>query len=125
MAKIIQFKTFSDERGSLTVADNLQTLLPFAIKRMFYIYNVDASERGGHRHKTTWQAALCIKGSCIVYCDNGKEQKEFLLDSPDKFLLLAPEDWHIMKEFSKDALFLVFASENYDPNDYIFEPYHD
>jgi dTDP-4-dehydrorhamnose 3,5-epimerase-like enzyme len=123
MAKIIQLKTLSGERGRLTVMDNIQTLLPFAVKRIFYIYDVDASDRGGHRHKKTLQAAICIKGSCVVVSNNGIHQEQFLLDTPDKCLILYPEDWHIMKEFSKDALFLVFASECYDPNDYIFEPY--
>ena len=97
--------------------------MPFEVKRVFYIYDVDASDRGGHRHKATYQAAICIKGSCVVASDDGKEKQQFLLDSPDKCLVLNPEDWHVMREFSSDAFFLVFASECYNPDDYIFEPY--
>jgi len=47
MAYIIDLPTFEDERGSLTVVEKL---LPFDIKRFYYIYNV-TDQRGGHRHK--------------------------------------------------------------------------
>ena len=40
-----------------------------------------------------------------------------------KCLILKPEDWHQMKEFTEDTILMVFASENYDAEDYIFEPY--
>jgi hypothetical protein len=36
---------------------------------------------------------------------------------------LYPEDYHSMHSFSKDAVLLVLASEYYDSNDYIYEPY--
>jgi len=49
MAHLIHLKTFSEQRGNLTVIENQ---IPFRIKRIFYIYGVDESVRGGHRHKT-------------------------------------------------------------------------
>ena len=55
MAHIIHLKTFSEKRGNLSVIENE---IPFDIKRIFYIYGVDDSVRGGHRHKTTVQAAI-------------------------------------------------------------------
>ena len=43
MAHIIKLNTFSDnKRGSLTVMDDIKLLIPFKIKRVFYIYDVDA-----------------------------------------------------------------------------------
>jgi dTDP-4-dehydrorhamnose 3,5-epimerase-like enzyme len=123
MAKLLQLQTFSDYRGNLSVLDRIEDILPFKISRVFYIYGVDQTERGGHRHKKTYQAAICINGSCIVETDNGSEKGEFLLDSSNKCLLIPPEDWHIMKILNKEAVFIVFASECYDPKDYIFEPY--
>lgn len=50
MAHIIDLKTFTDNRGNLTV---IEKVLPFDIKRIFYIYGVDDSVRGGHRHHKT------------------------------------------------------------------------
>lgn len=120
MPELIKLKTHSDFRGSLTVIENE---LPFNIKRIFYIYSVDDSIRGKHRHHKTIQAAVCIKGSCVISNDNGNTKEEFLLDSPDKCLLLYPEDFHSMHHFTNDAILLVMASELFDPEDYIYEPY--
>ena len=122
MANLLNLKTFTDKRGNLTV---IEKVIPFQIKRIFYIYGVDDSVRGGHRHHTTIQAAICIKGKCTITNNNRKEKSIFELDSPDKCLILNPEDWHCMSNFTPDAILMVLASEFFDPNDYIYEPYND
>lgn len=120
MAQIIDLQTFTDKRGNLTV---IEKVIPFDIKRLFYIYGVDDSKRGGHRHHKTIQAAICIKGSCTIYNNNGSNETIYVLDKPHLCLILNPEDWHTMYDFSEDAILMVLASENFDANDYIFEPY--
>jgi dTDP-4-dehydrorhamnose 3,5-epimerase-like enzyme len=120
MSHIVKLRTNSDSRGSLTV---IEKVLGFDIKRVYYIYNVDESIRGGHRHKITTQAAVCIKGSCEIFVNNGKEKFTYTLNNPDQCLILEPEDWHSMSNFTSDAVLLVLASEYYDPNDYIIENY--
>lgn len=122
MAKIINLETHTDNRGNLTVIENI---FPFEMKRIFYIYGVDNSVRGGHRHHKTIQVAICLQGSCKIYCNNGKEDSYYLLDRPSKALLLMPEDWHKMYDFTTNAILMVVASETFDEADYIFEPYHD
>jgi dTDP-4-dehydrorhamnose 3,5-epimerase-like enzyme len=119
MAHIIDLPKFGDERGNLTVVEKV---LPFDIKRFYYIYDV-SSKRGGHRHKKTIQALICLGGSCEIYLNNGIKEKTVVLDTPDKCLILEPQDWHTMDNFSKNAILLVFASEYYDKNDYIYEGY--
>ena len=101
----------------------IEKVVPFDIKRIFYIYGVDSSVRGGHRHHKTMQAAICIKGKCNIWNDDNVSQEMFALDSPDKCLILKPEDWHQMLDFSEDAILMVLASEYFDSEDYIFEPY--
>ncbi|WP_428225324.1 sugar 3,4-ketoisomerase [Flavobacterium sp.] len=120
MPQFLQLQSFHESKGSLTV---LEDNIPFAIKRVFYIYNVDYAVRGNHRHHKTIQAAICIKGSCRISNDNGNSVEHFLLDHPEKCLILYPEDYHWMYDFSEDAILLVLASELYDPKDYIYEPY--
>jgi hypothetical protein len=120
MAYLIDLKTFIDVRGNLTV---IEKTIPFDIKRIFYIYGVDQSVRGGHRHKTTIQAAICLKGSCRIYNNDGLDENYFLLDQPSKCLILQTRDWHTMDQFSPDAILMVLASEFFDQRDYIFEPY--
>ena len=120
MAHIVDLKTFTDARGNLTV---IEKVVPFDIKRIFYIYGVDDSTRGGHRHHKTIQAAICIRGHCSIYNNNGEQEETFSLDVPNKCLIIEPRDWHTMNNFSKDAILMVLASEYFDQNDYIFQPY--
>lgn len=120
MAYKIDLKTFTDKRGNLTV---IEKVFPFEIKRVFYIYGVDDSIRGGHRHHKTVQAAVCIKGACKIFSDNGSNQEEFILDDPSKCVVLFQEDWHKMYDFTEDAILMVFASEYFNEEDYIYESY--
>ena len=119
MAHFIDLPTFSDDRGALTVVEKL---LPFEIKRFYYIYDV-SSKRGGHRHKKTMQALICLGGSIEIYVNDGNKEEVFLLDTPNKCLIIDPKDWHTMDKFSKNSTLLVFSSEFYDKNDYVDDEY--
>ena len=122
MAQLINLKTFTDHRGNLTV---IEKVIPFDIKRIFYIYGVDDSVRGRHRHKKTMQAAVALQGQCDIHNHSGIKApvERFQLNSPSKCLLINPEDYHWMDHFSKDCILMVFASEYFDADDYIYEPY--
>ena len=120
MARLIDLKTFTDSRGNLTV---IEKVIPFDVRRIFYIYGVDDSVRGGHRHHKTVQAAICLKGRCTIWNHDGETIQEYVLDSPSACLILEPRDWHKMFNFSSDAILMVLASEYFDPGDYIYEPY--
>jgi dTDP-4-dehydrorhamnose 3,5-epimerase-like enzyme len=120
MAGLINLKTYTDKRGNLTV---IEKVIPFEIKRIFYIYGVDDSTRGGHRHHKTLQAAICLQGECTISNHTGSQRQEFHLNTPGKCLILEPSDWHTMHHFSRDAILMVLASEPFDPADYIYEPY--
>ena len=120
MAQLLNLETHTDKRGKLTV---IEKIIPFNIKRIFYIYGVDDSIRGGHRHRKTIQAAICIQGRCIISNNNGKQKQNYNLDKPSKCLILNPEDYHTMHHFSQDVILMVLASEDYDYQDYIFEDY--
>ncbi len=122
MAELICLKTFTDKRGNLTVIEDFD--MPFAVKRIFYIYGVDNSVRGKHRHKKTRQALICLKGSCTIYNNDGQGHIEhFKLEKPSQCLIVNPTDWHKMYDFTPDCILQVFASTNFDPDDYIFEGY--
>ena len=121
MSNFKQFKLNSkiDERGSLTVLENV---LPFKIKRCFWIYDTQNVTRGGHRHKSTIQALVCLKGKVLINIQDENYSEKIILDSSDDCLIVEPKDWHTM-EFTKDSILLVFASEDYNADDYIYEKY--
>jgi dTDP-4-dehydrorhamnose 3,5-epimerase-like enzyme len=120
MPKIINIPTHKDSRGSLSV---IEKLLPFEIRRVYYIYDCSNLPRGGHRHKKTIQGLVCVKGSCTIDWNNGVEKGTVLLSQPNTLLLVMPEDYHVMYNFSIDAVLLVLASEYFDLDDYIDEDY--
>lgn len=117
--KVVNFKTLGDERGSLIALEEGYNT-PFDIKRVYYIFDTKQSvERGFHAHKNLKQMAIVIKGNCTFVLDDGKERKEFILDTPNKGLLIEGLIWREMKDFSLDCVLLVLASAHYDENDYI------
>ena len=117
-SKIIEIPTFKDERGFLTV---IEDILPFKVERIYWIYGADDQSRGGHRHKITKQALVAVSGIINLKINNGEEESLYILDHPSKCIIVEPEDWHTMI-FKKNAVLLVFASHGYDKKDYIESP---
>jgi len=117
--KIVDFKTLGDERGSLiALEENYNT--PFAIKRVYYIFDTkDGVRRGYHAHLDLKQMAICVKGSCKFLLDNGSTKEHIELNSPNKGLLIEGLIWREMYDFSEDCVLMVLADEHYDENDYI------
>ena len=114
----ITLPKITDPRGNLTVVES-ERHIPFNIRRVFYIYEVpDDALRAGHALKICYQVLVAIAGSLDVMVNDGKDKKIFKLDSPNKGLLIPPNIWREMFNFSKGAVCLVFASEFYDPQDY-------
>lgn len=115
----ISFKIKGDTRGSL-IALEAQKDIPFAIKRIYYIFDTKAGVvRGYHAHKSLKQVLICISGSCNIVLDDGTYRSEIMLNKPDVGLYVGPDMWHEMKDFSSNTLLLVLASEWYDEHDYI------
>jgi len=113
---MLEFPTFGDERGFLTV---IEKELDFKIQRVFYIYGTKKDEsRGKHGHFKNRQILISLHGSCTVCVKRRKYYQEFLLDNPNSGLLLEPEDWHEMKNFKNENVLLVLASMPYDAKDY-------
>lgn len=108
-----------DMRGSLSVGE-FERSIPFLAKRYFLVFDVPSREvRGEHAHRTCQQFLICVKGSCTVVADDGKQRREFLLDRPNLGVYLPAMVWGIQYKYSSDAVLLVFASEYYDASDYI------
>lgn len=116
---LLDLPTFTDSRGSLTVLDRT---LPFTVVRSYWIYDADGQVRGGHRHRHTRQALVAVKGTVIIYMNDGITEDSIVLERPGKCLLVEPKDWHTMT-FGAGAVLLVMSSHPYDLGEYIDEPY--
>ncbi len=114
---MIDIESRSDERGKLSFIQNSQ--LPFKIKRVFWINAKADKERGNHAHYKTRQCIICIKGKCKITLDDGKHKEEVSLDNDDKGLIVEPQFWRTMYDFSPDCILLILASEEYSEKDHI------
>lgn len=117
MARLINLKTFTDTRGSLTV---IERVIPFEIKRIFYVNGPDQFKSG---RKSMKQAVICLKGSCLITNHSGAEEQHFFLNTADQCLLLAHEDRYEMLEISADSILMVLASELFELDERVHEPY--
>lgn len=64
------------------------------------------------------QALVCVHGNVEI---GFYKQKSVVLNCPDQVLILEPDEYHYMQNFSKDAVLLVLSSEFYNPDDYVYE----
>lgn len=108
-----------DERGLLIALEEDRNI-PFAIKRVYYMFDTQPGiRRGFHSHKMLQQIAICVRGSCIFHFDNGHETQQISLNDPAEGLLIEPGIWHEMYDFSDDCILMVLADDFYVESDYI------
>ena len=117
--EIISIPKIVDEegRGKLSVIE--KSIIPFEIKRVYYLYDVPSDAfRGGHAHKDLYQFMIPLSGSFEVSIDDGINSKKIMLNKPDQGLLIPSGIWREMDNFSAGSVCLVLASEVYDESDY-------
>jgi hypothetical protein len=116
---LIFMPKISDRRGNITAVNN-GTELPFDIKRVFYLYDIPSGEsRGAHAHKQCHQLLIAASGAFEVLMDDGKTQRQALLNRPNMGLHIPPGIWASEINFSSGSICLVLASHHYNADDYI------
>ena len=117
--KIIDLRKIHDPRGNLTPIEGGDDI-PFAIKRIYYLYDVPSGEsRGSHAHKELQQLIIAANGSFTITLDDGQNKQAFTLNRPYQGLLIVPGIWRDLNDFSSGAVLLCLASEHYEAEDYI------
>lgn len=119
LVKIINFRSSSDERGSLCSLESNKNI-PFDIKRVYYIFGTKPGvSRGFHAHRNLQQVAVCITGSCRFILDDGESTESIILDEPLKGILIESLVWREIYDFTPDCVLMVLASDHYHEKDYI------
>lgn len=117
--KLLHIDQIGDRRGHISVVEN-HTQVPFAVKRVYYLYDVPSGEeRGGHAHKDLQQLIVAASGSFDVIVNDGYAQKTFTLNRPNLGLYFPPGLWREINNFSSGAICLVLASHPYTEDDYL------
>lgn len=116
--KLLKIPKIEDPRGNLSVIEN--DVIPFPIKRVYYLYDVpSAAERGGHSHIEQQEFLIALSGSFDVILNDGKDQKKVTLNKPFEGLLISNGIWRELKNFSSGSVCLVIASDVFKEEDYI------
>ncbi len=113
-------KVHDDRDGNLIIMEALRDI-PFSIKRVYYITNLESSVsvRGKHAHKLLEQVIFCIQGSFTLGLDDGVNRQKILMNKDNVGVILGKGLWHTMEDFSSDCVLLVAASDYYKEEDYI------
>lgn len=116
--KHLELPKIENALGNIAVIE--KDTLPFAVKRVYYLYDIPSSaKRGGHAHLNLQQVLIAISGSFDVVLDDGSRRQTITLNKPDRGLLITTKIWRELENFSSGAVCLVLASEEFSEDDYI------
>ena len=117
---LIDLPKIKTRGGHITSINNGDEIIPFDVKRVYYLYDIPGGEgRGAHAHKDLEQLFVAISGSFEVKIDDGKTKRTYALSRPYYGLYLPPGLWRELDNFSSGATCLVLASHQFDEADYI------
>lgn len=114
-----EFPKICDPRGNLSFIEG-GCHVPFAIKRVFYIYDVPGgATRGAHAHKTNSEVLVAVSGSFDLHLSDGVTERVITLNRSNQGVLIPPCVWDSMHNFTTGTVCVAMCSHHYDENDYI------
>lgn len=100
----------NEKPGKLVVIEDLD--LKMNIKRMFYIYGFEISGnvRAYHGHRNTTQVIFILNGSVDIRTENtDQNEKLFVMNCPNEYITIPPNNLIKLDNISKDAIILVLC----------------
>lgn len=117
--KTYEFSKVCDPRGNLSFIEE-GCHVPFAIKRVFYIYDVPGGEtRGGHAHRENTTVLIALSGSFDLHLSDGTDEIIIPMNRANKGVLIPPGIWDSMHNFTTGTVVLALCSHHYDEAEYI------
>ena len=114
----VEIPEIKDHRGALVSMEAMKNI-PFEIKRVYFLYDLNDESRGYHSHKNLEQVMFCLSGSLTLELESSQGKSVHSLNSTNKGIYIGSNTWRVMKSFSPGTVVAVFASEHYDESDYI------
>ena len=116
--EILNLPKVEDYRGNIAIIE--KDVVPFDIKRVYYLYDVPSTaKRGGHAHKDQSELLIALSGSFDVILKDEKTEQTVTLNKPDKGLLIKTNVWRELENFSSGSVCLVVVSDVFKEEDYI------
>ena len=115
--KLINLSNYKEVNGNLIVIEFKKK--KFIPKRIFQVYAGAEKIRGKHAHKKSQQLLICNYGKIEVTSTDGKKTKTYILDKPNKALLIPPMIWSELRYEKKISILTVVTDSFYSEKDYI------
>jgi oxalate decarboxylase/phosphoglucose isomerase-like protein (cupin superfamily) len=118
--QLVNFRKIPDPRGNLTPVEGTADV-PFAIQRVYWIYDVPGGAlRGGHAYRTLQEVFVALSGSFDLIVDDGRGATVRQTLNRSYYGVYVPEmTWRVLENFSTNAVCMIFASRHYDEADYV------
>lgn len=118
--RLVTLPAFRDCRGSLCYVQDGDEQLPFAVKRVFWIYGVPPGQRRGfHAHRTCSELLFALHGSVDVEVRTALTVETYHLSDPRTGLVIPPMCWCSLSDFAADSVCLCLSDGHYDEQGYI------
>ncbi len=96
--------------------------VPFHIKRFYWLSETPLGiDRGLHAHKVLKQYLLCLSGSFKLNLETRDSKSSRWVKGGEEGVLIEESTWRVLSDFEIGTVVLVIASEEYDPDDYIYD----
>lgn len=119
LPRIINLPKITDPRGNLTFIEQ-ENHVPFAIKRVYWIYDVPGGQtRGGHAFKEQQELVVALSGSFDVVVHDGEKEHRFSLNRSYYGVYIPRGTWRHMENFSTNTVALVVSSIPFQEEDYV------
>lgn len=116
---LINLPKLLDRRGNLSFIEEF-THLPFAVRRVYWIYDVPGGEhRGGHAFRETAELIVALSGSFDVVLNDGFREYRYSLSRSYYGIYVPKMIWRKLENFSTNSLALIISSTDYRSDDYI------
>ena len=119
--RLISLPEHRDKRGCLSIAE-WGSGIPFAIERVFWIYDVpEDEERGAHSHNECTEVVVPVCGAFDMTLDDGTTQAIVHLDSPHTGILVPAGVWCRLSGFALGTVCVVLASHPFNASGYVHD----
>lgn len=110
------WKTFTNRGFNLTPVE-FKDLIPFEVKRLYYIDALPADTKTGeHCHFVEQEVFVIAKGSVTAVIDKGQGKEDVRLSGPSEAIYVPNYVWHGFKDATPDCVIIALSSTNYSPD---------
>lgn len=116
--RLIHLPEHRDQRGCLSIAEAKKEI-PFAIERVFWIYDVPEGEvRGAHSHNECAEVVVPVSGAFDMMVDDGTTRATIHMDSTHMGILIPAGVWCQLSNFTPGTVCVVLASHPFNATGY-------